>query len=106
VVGLEHVNWASLKQLIPYLTEFRGRIVLAVLCLIGAKLASVGLPFILKRVVDQLNQSEPLIVLPLALLVAYGLVRFSNVLFGELRDTLFGRVTEHWWRVQRHRARC
>jgi len=67
---------------------------LAVLCLIAAKLASVGLPFILKRIVDQLNENSAVVLVPVALLVAYGLVRFSNVLFGELRDTLFGRVTE------------
>ncbi len=93
-VDIGEVNWASLRKLIPYLTEFRGRIALAVLCLIGAKVASVGLPFILKQIVDQLNESSAVVVVPVALLVAYGLVRFSNVLFGELRDTLFGRVTE------------
>lgn len=103
-VALEHVSWASLKQLVPYLTEYRGRIAMAVLCLVGAKLASVGLPFILKRIVDQLNASEPLLVVPLALLIAYGLVRFSNVLFGELRDTLFGRVTERAMRRIGHRV--
>ena len=93
---VEVVNWQSLKELVPYLLAYKGRITLAVLCLIGAKLASVGLPFILKRIVDQLNTpvTDSLVLIPLALLLAYGLVRFSNVLFGELRDTLFGRVTE------------
>lgn len=93
-VDIDEVNWSSLRKLVPYLTEFRGRIALAVLCLIAAKLASVGLPFILKRIVDQLNENSAVVLVPVALLVAYGLVRFSNVLFGELRDTLFGRVTE------------
>jgi len=95
------VNWQSLKALIPHLKVFQGRIAIAVLFLIVAKLASVGLPFILKRIVDQLNgldaslsNTTVAITVPLALLVAYGLVRFSNVLFGELRDTVFGRVTE------------
>ena len=89
------VGWQSLRDLVPYLAAFRGRIALAVLCLVAAKLASVGLPFILKDIVDQLNADSPaLLVVPLALLLAYGLVRFSNVLFGELRDTIFGRVTE------------
>jgi len=102
---LDQVDWSSLKQLLPYLSEFKGRIALALLCLIAAKLASVGLPFILKRIVDQLNSSETALVLvPLALLVAYGLVRFSNVLFGELRDTLFGRVTERAMRRVGHRV--
>lgn len=90
------INWSVLKTLFPYLLEFRARIALAVLCLVLAKLASVGLPFILKYIVDDLDAAgaSQLLTLPLGLLLAYGAVRFSNVLFGELRDTLFGRVTE------------
>lgn len=95
-VAYGDINWSILKSLIPYLTEFKSRMGLAVACLVMAKLASVGLPFILKDIVDGLdvsNSATPIIV-PLGLLAAYGLVRFSNVLFGELRDTLFGRITE------------
>ena len=105
-VEVGQVNWVSLKQLIPYFLEFRGRIALALLCLLAAKLASVGLPFILKRIVDGLNVvgNTELVVVPLALLLAYGLVRLSNVLFGELRDTLFGRVTERAMRRIGHRV--
>ena len=91
------VNWAVIKMLVPYLAEFRNRIVLALLCLVLAKVASVGLPFILKYVVDALDLSEPqamAMAAPFGLIVAYGVVRLSNVLFGEIRDTLFGRVTE------------
>lgn len=91
-VTFAEVNWAAIRSLLPYLLEFKGRIVLALLCLVGAKLASVGLPFVLKHVVDSLDQV--VIVVPLALLVAYGAVRLTSVLFGEIRDTLFGRVTE------------
>ena len=93
-VDIDQVNWRSLRLVIPYLAEFRGRIFFALLCLIGAKLASVGLPFILKNIVDELNDVNALVVVPLGLLLAYGVVRFANVLFGEIRDTLFGRVTE------------
>ncbi len=94
-VHARDINWRVLRQLWPYLFEFRSRIALALLCLIGAKLASVGLPFILKHLVDDLDRaSSMLVALPLGLLLAYGTVRFANVLFGELRDTLFGRVTE------------
>jgi ATP-binding cassette subfamily B protein len=94
-VAIGDVNWSTLKQLWPYLLEFKARIGLALLCLIMAKLASVGLPFILKDIVDGLDtDAGQMIALPLGLLLAYGAVRFSNVLFGELRDTLFGRVTE------------
>lgn len=90
------INWSVLKTLMPYLLEFRARIALAVVCLLLTKLASVGLPFILKHIVDDLDAkgASQLLTLPLGLLLAYGVVRFANVLFGELRDTLFGRVTE------------
>lgn len=96
-VDLSEVNWRTLFLLIPYLLEYKGRIFLAVLCLIGAKVASVGLPFILKYIVDdleQINDVQAFVTIPLALLIAYGGVRFASVLFGELRDTIFGRVTE------------
>jgi ABC-type transport system involved in Fe-S cluster assembly fused permease/ATPase subunit len=101
-VELDKVNWSSLGQLIPYLSEFKGRIATALLCLIGAKVASVGLPFILKNIVDQINQPQAIVVVPIALLLAYGVVRLANVLFGELRDTLFGRVTERAMRRVGH----
>jgi ATP-binding cassette subfamily B protein len=96
-VPVESVSWRSLRDLIPHLAAFKGRIALALVCLIGAKVAAVGLPFLLKRVVDSLNTEDiqtHLVVVPITLVVAYGLVRFANVLFGELRDTVFGRVTE------------
>lgn len=86
-----------LTKLVPYLLEFRSRIVLAMSCLIMAKLANIALPFVLKHVVDNLNldtQSETLMAVILSLIAAYGALRFANVLFNELRDVLFGRVTE------------
>jgi ATP-binding cassette subfamily B protein len=92
------MNWHVLKMLWPYLLEYKRRVFLALLCLVVAKLASVIGPFILKYIVDDLNinVSDPaaLGVVPIALVLAYGLARFSNVLFGEIRDTLFGRVSE------------
>ena len=91
-------NLAVFKKVWPYLLEFKHRILFAFLCLVFAKLASVALPFILKYAVDTLNgQSHSqwaLLAAPLGLVAAYGLVRFANVIFGELRDMLFGRVTE------------
>lgn len=94
---VEHAsfNWQTLRTLLPYLLEYRGRIVLALGCLVAAKVASVGLPFILKHIVDAMDTGENrVLALPLGLLLAYGAVRFANVLFGEIRDALFGRVTE------------
>ncbi len=93
------IDWSVFKQVIPYLLEFKTRVGLALLCLVGAKIASVGMPFILKRIVDdldaQVSSTELLLVsVPIALLVSYGVIRLLNVLLGEVRDTLFGRVTE------------
>ena len=90
-------NLSVLKKLWPFLTEFKSRVWLAISCLIGAKIASVALPFILKHIVDNLNLDSPsatLMSIILALIVAYGALRLANVLFGEIRDMLFGRVTE------------
>lgn len=96
-VDLSEVNWRTLFSLIPYLMEHKTRIGFALLCLVGAKVASVGMPFILKHIVDDLDQGNTLhnfLAIPLGLLIAYGAVRFASVLFGELRDTIFGKVTE------------
>lgn len=91
-VRFSDVNWGAIKSLLPYLLEYKLRIILAIICLVGAKLASVYLPFTLKHIVDSLDTN--LAILPIGMLLAYGCARFSAVLFGELRDVLFGRVTE------------
>ena len=91
------VNWRVLSKLWPYLSEFKVRVWLAIGCLVAAKLASIGLPFVLKHTVDNLNLNttqEAIMAATLGLIVAYGVLRLANVLFGEIRDTLFGRVTE------------
>ncbi|MER2491246.1 ABCB family ABC transporter ATP-binding protein/permease [Catenovulum sediminis] len=96
-----NVNWQVVRKVFPYLVEFKARVFLALTCLVFAKVAGVALPFILKHIVDDLNQDNltekvatGLVAVPLALLIAYGVVRFLNTLIGEIRDTLFGRVTE------------
>ncbi|BCV62231.1 ABCB family ABC transporter ATP-binding protein/permease [Shewanella algae] len=93
---VDKLNWQVLKLLWPYLLEYKGRIILALLCLVVGKLASVGLPFLLKHLVDGLGgeQTAQLLAVPLALVLAYGGLRLVNALTGEIRDTLFGRVTE------------
>lgn len=89
------INWRVLRLIWPYLLEYRGRIGIALLCLLTAKAASVGGPFVLKAVVDGLDSpSAQLVAAPIALVFAYGATRLSMTLLGELRDTLFGRVTE------------
>lgn len=93
---VNQINWQVFRSLIPYLLEFKSRIAFALGCLIFTKLASVYLPFVLKDLVDTLdtNLDNELVLLPLSLIISYGLVRFSIVIFAEIRDTLFGKVTE------------
>ena len=93
------VNWVVVKQIWPFLLEFKHRVVLALFCLLAAKMASIAMPFVLKYLVDDLDgqlgdSSLAFVSLPVGLLLAYGFIRLSNVLLGEIRDTLFGRVTE------------
>ena len=91
----QKINWHIVRIIWPYLMEYRNRVLLALGCLILAKLGNVIGPFILKYIVDALDSEKTqLIAAPIALVLAYGLARFANVLFGELRDTIFGHVTE------------
>ncbi len=87
-------DWANIRALLPYLWEYRGRVLLALGCLVLAKVAGVGVPLALKGLVDQLDVStdQVLIAFPLGLLLAYGLAKLGSSLFGELRDVLFTRV--------------
>lgn len=90
------INWQVIKVIWPYLLEYKQRVIAALCCMILAKIANVAGPYLLKMVVDALNvdSNGALLVVPIALILAYGLARFSNVLMGEIRDTVFGRVTE------------
>jgi len=90
-------DWRVIAGLWPYLTEFRGRASLALICLVVAKLATVATPVALKFIVDYLDEgrgSDMLLVVPLALVAGYGLLRFSGTFFAELRDAVFARVAE------------
>lgn len=99
------MKWHVIRLLWPYLLEYRLRTMVAFLCLALAQLFSLSLPFFLKYIVNNLDvqastqtSSDPnttaLVVVPLALILAYGVARFLNVVFNEIRDTVFGRVTE------------
>jgi len=87
-------EWRVVPMLLPYLWEFKWRVVVALVFLSVAKLANVGVPLVLKEVVDALDPSRAAVVLPLALLLAYGALRLSTTLFAELRDVVFVRVTQ------------
>ena len=84
------------QRLSPILSKNRGRVGLAVLCLLGAKVALMYIPFLLKALVDGLDTDPNQLAIQaiLILVLAYGAARLTTTLFGEIRDTLFGRVTE------------
>ena len=82
-----------MRTLLPYLLAYKGRVFLALACLVAAKLANVGVPLVLKQIVDRLTAPTEL-VLPLALLAAYGAMRLSTTVFTELREFLFAKVTQ------------
>jgi ABC-type transport system involved in Fe-S cluster assembly fused permease/ATPase subunit len=88
-------NWRVLWLLVPYLMEFRGRVILSFLLLIAAKIAGVASPWLLKLIVDDLDlQDAAKLTVPLLFILAYGALRFGSVFLGELRDAVFARVTE------------
>ena len=87
-------EWHTIARVLPYLWEYRGRVLLALVFLVIAKLANVGVPLVLKEIVDALDPRQAALLLPLALLIAYGALRLSNTLFAELRDVVFVRVTQ------------
>lgn len=87
-------DWSVIRTLLPYLLEFRGRVVLALLLLVLAKLANVAVPLMLKEIVDALDKPEGMLMVPVFLVVAYGVLRLLSTLFGELRDAVFAKVTQ------------
>ncbi len=92
----ERHDWDTLKSLLPYLWRYRRRVGFAMLCLLSAKFANVGVPLIFKQLIDGLTitKEQAFIVVPAALLLAYGVLRFSTSLFTELREIVFARVTQ------------
>ncbi|GAC1330032.1 MAG: ABC transporter ATP-binding protein/permease [Collimonas sp.] len=91
-------DWATLKTLLPYLWTYKWRVSLALLFMLGAKLANVGVPLVLKKLVDSMtitvSHPQAMLVLPLGILIAYGALRLSTTLFTELREFVFARVTQ------------
>ncbi len=88
-------DWRALRALVPYLREFPLRVGIAVAALVAAKLAVTALPMLLKRLVEALDsQGTAVLAVPVGLLLAYGGLRLASVLLAELRDVVFGRVSE------------
>ena len=91
-------DWQVVKNLLPYLSAYKARIIFTIICLVAAKAANLGVPILLKHIVDAMSiQTIPkaLLVVPVSLIVAYGLLRLSASLFSELRELIFSKVTEH-----------
>ena len=86
--------WQTLKSLTPYLWQYKWRVILALSCLVAAKLANVSVPLVFKGMIDGLSGDKLVLGLPILLLTLYGVMRFSNSLFTELREILFARVTQ------------
>jgi ATP-binding cassette subfamily B protein len=87
-------DWATIRGLLPYLWEYKGRVIAALACLVAAKLANVGVPLVLKGIVDALDRDAALLAVPLALIAAYGVLRVATTVFTELREYLFAKVTQ------------
>ncbi|MDH5392775.1 MAG: ABC transporter ATP-binding protein/permease [Gammaproteobacteria bacterium] len=84
----------NLKRMLPFIWDYKGRVLLSLVFLIISKLAVVGMPLLLKDIVDKLDQvtDENQVMLPVVLLLSYGALRLVSGLFNELRDALFARV--------------
>ncbi|HNB46968.1 MAG TPA: ABC transporter transmembrane domain-containing protein, partial [Burkholderiaceae bacterium] len=95
--GQPRSDWQTLQRLAPYFRPYRGRMVLALACLVAAKMANVGVPLLLKTLVDALaiplSDPRALLVVPLGLLLGYAGLRFSTTLFTELRELVFAKAT-------------
>jgi len=95
----ERSDWATLQRLFPYLWQYKWRVIAALAFMVGAKLANVSVPLLLKELVDTMNPqgelgAQAMLVVPLGLLVGYGLLRLSTTLFAELRELIFAKATE------------
>ena len=91
-------DWATIRRLFPYLWAYKWRVIFALAFMVGAKLTNVGVPLLLKNLVDSMSYkpSDPaaVLVVPVMLLVAYGLLRLSTTLFTELRELVFSKATQ------------
>ena len=91
-------DWATLSRLFPYLWEYKWRVMAALAFMVGAKVANVGVPLLLKNLVDSLTlkpgSAQAFLVVPVALLLAYGLLRLCTALFAEARELIFAKATE------------
>ncbi|WP_035057016.1 ABCB family ABC transporter ATP-binding protein/permease [Andreprevotia chitinilytica] len=87
-------DWQTIRSLLPYLWQYKLRVIVALSLLVLAKFANVAVPLVLKGIVDQLDGSKGMLLVPLSLVLAYGALRLFSSVFGELRDAVFAKVTQ------------
>jgi len=91
-------DWGTLKTLLPYLWAYKWRVIFALMCLVFAKISNVAIPLVLKELIDGLtitpDKPASLLILPVGLLIVYGLLRLSTTVFTELREFFFAKVTQ------------
>ncbi|MDH5631818.1 MAG: ABC transporter ATP-binding protein/permease [Gammaproteobacteria bacterium] len=87
-------DWQTIRTLLPYVWSFRGRVLIALLLLMTAKTATVGIPLLLKDIVDILDKPQAMLAIPIVLLLGYGGLRLASSVFAELRDVVFAKVTQ------------
>ena len=88
-------DWQTLRTLWPYLLRFKGRLAIALSCLIGAKVATVTVPLFLKDIVDALSVPATLLAVPVMALAGYGVARLLSSVLGEVRDAVFALSLIH-----------
>ena len=90
-------DWATLRRLLPYLWQYKWRVLAAIAFMLGAKLANVGVPLLLKDLIDAMDVKDHgaarLLVVPVGLLLAYGGLRLCTSIFNELRELVFAKAT-------------
>ena len=87
-------DWQTIRSLLPYLWEFKWRVVIALSMLVLSKLANVSVPLVLKEIIDALNKPQAALAVPVFMIVGYGVLRLLSTLFGELRDAVFAKATQ------------
>ena len=87
-------DWQTIRSLLPYLLEFKWRVVIALSLLVLSKLANVSVPLVLKEIIDALDKPQAVLAVPVSLVVGYGVLRLLSTLFGELRDAVFAKATQ------------
>ena len=87
-------DWQAIRSLLPYLLEFKWRVAIALSLLVLSKLANVSVPLVLNEIIDALDKPQAALVIPVFLIIGYGVLRLLSTLFGELRDAVFAKATQ------------